>query len=136
MSDIKKLNESTGFVHATTGNPSLFEGKAFAKDILGLTSCDISIGSLAPGQAVPFFHDHKENEEIYIVLTGTGRFQVDDNAFDITPGSMVRVSTGHSRCIKNTGEATMVYLCIQAKENSLTQWVQSDGIVTETPDRM
>ena len=132
MSEIKSINSNAGYTHATVGNPSAFTGKTFLKDTLGLTSCEISFGSLGAGEAVPFFHDHKENEEIYIVLSGTGRFQVDGETFDIEAGSAVRVSTGHSRCVKNTGKDTMVYLCVQAKENSLGQWVRSDAVITET----
>ena len=68
MSEVKKIGEGNGYVNATVGNPCEFEGKVFTKDILGTTSCDISFGSLAPGQAVPFYHDHKENEEVYIEI--------------------------------------------------------------------
>ncbi|MDY4664688.1 MAG: cupin domain-containing protein [Prevotella sp.] len=136
MSEVKKIGEGNGYVNATVGNPCEFEGKVFTKDILGTTSCDISFGSLAPGQAVPFYHDHKENEEVYIVLCGKGRFQVDKEAFDIEPGAMVRVAIGHSRNIKNTGDTNMVYICVQAKQDSLAQWVQTDAIITEEPDMM
>lgn len=136
MSEIKKINEGNGYVCVTVGNPCEFEGKVFTKDVLGTTSCDISFGSIAPAQAVPFYHDHKENEEVYIVLCGKGRFQVDKEVFDIRPGSMVRVATGHSRNLKNTGDTNMVYICVQAKQDSLSQWVQDDAIVTEQPDMM
>ena len=136
MSEVKKIGEGNGYVNATVGNPCEFVGKVFSKDILGTTSCDISFGSLAPGQAVPFYHDHKENEEVYIVLCGKGRFQVDKEAFDIEPGAMVRVAIGHSRNIKNTGDTNMVYICVQAKQDSLAQWVQTDAIITEEPDMM
>lgn len=131
MSKIQSISNAS-YAHTSVGNPAAFAGKSFLKDTLGLTSCEISFGSLGSGEAVPFFHDHKQNEEIYIVLSGTGRFQVDGDAFDIEAGSAVRVSTGHSRCMKNTGEGTMVYLCVQAKENSLTQWVMEDAVITET----
>lgn len=136
MSEIKVIGKGDGFVNASVGSLSKFEGKVFTKDTLATTSCDISFGSLHPGQAVPFFHDHKENEEVYIILSGNGRFQVDREAFDVAPGSIISVACGHSRNIKNTGDADMVYICVQAKQNSLTQWVQTDAIITEEPDMM
>ena len=37
--------------------------------------------------AVPFFHSHKANEENYIILSGSGKFQVNDDVFDIAEGS-------------------------------------------------
>lgn len=130
MSEIKSINKAS-YAHTSVGNPATFTGKTFLKDTLGLTSCEISFGSLGTGEAVPFFHDHKENEEIYIILSGTGRFQVDGEVFDIESGSAVRVPTGHSRCMKNTGKGVMVYLCVQSRENSLAQCVMEDAVITE-----
>ena len=136
MNEIKKINESDGFAHATVGNLSEFVGKVFCKDAIGTTSCEISFGSIAPGESIPFFHDHKENEEIYIFLSGAGRFQVDADVFDVASGSIVRVSTSHSRCIKNTSESLLVHICVQAKQDSLSQWVMNDAIITEVPSVM
>ena len=97
MSEIKSINSNAGYTHATVGNPSAFTGKTFLKDTLGLTSCEISFGSLGAGEAVPFFHDHKENEEIYIVLSGTGRFQVDGETFDIEAFDMETAAIAHDK---------------------------------------
>lgn len=47
---------------------------------------------------MPFFHSHKTNEENYIILSGVGKFQVNDDVFDIAEGSVVRVSPG---CFRN-----------------------------------
>lgn len=56
---------------------------------------------------------------------------MDGEVVDLEAGSAVRVSTGHSRCMKNTGEGVMVYLCVQSRENSLAQWVMEDAVITE-----
>ena len=76
------------------------------------------------------------NEEIYIVLTGAGRFQVDDDAFDIAEGSVVRVATGSDRNIKCTSAQPMTYICIQAKEGSLGDYTQTDADITEHENKM
>lgn len=132
MSELKKLNEGAKFSHGTVGNLGDFAGKVFVKDVLGETSCEISFGTLAPGEAVPFFHSHKENEENYIVLSGKGAFQVDDDVFAVGEGSVVRVATGCDRNIKNTAESgNLTYLCIQAREGSLGGYTMTDGVVTE-----
>lgn len=94
MSETKKLNVGDKFAHATVGNVADFSGKAFLKEVLGLTGAEVSLGTLDPGQAVPFFHAHKGNEEVYIFLSGEGTFQVDGDTFPIASGSVVRVSTG------------------------------------------
>lgn len=131
MNEIKILNEGDKFAHASFGDLSNFNGKLFAKDATGATSCEISIGSLAKNEEIPFFHSHKQNEENYIILTGKGRFQVDNNAFDIAAGSVIRVSTACDRNIKCTSDDTMVYICVQAKENSLDGYTMTDAVITE-----
>lgn len=137
MSEFKKLNEGKKYSHGTVGCLPDFEGKIFVKDELKETSCEISFGSLAPEQAVPFFHSHKENEEIYIVLSGKGAFQVDDDVFAVAEGSVVRVATNCDRNIKNTAEnSNLVYICIQAKEGSLGAYTMTDAVVTERENRL
>lgn len=131
MSNVKTLDKGTKFAHASVGCLCGFSGKEFVKDATGATSCEISFGSLEPGQAVPFFHSHRKNEENYIILSGKGRFQVDDEAFDIASGSVVRVATGADRNLKNTGDSPLAYICIQAVEGSLEGYTMTDADVTE-----
>ncbi|MDE6383464.1 MAG: cupin domain-containing protein [Paramuribaculum sp.] len=131
MSEIKTLHKSEKFAHASVGALSTFEGKQFVKDATGATSCEISFGTLPTGAEVPFFHSHKENEENYIILSGSGRFQVDDEVFDIAEGSVVRVATNCDRNLKCTSTEPLVYICIQAKEGSLGGYTMTDAAITE-----
>lgn len=131
MSDIKTLNSGEKFAHASVGSLQGFEGKQFVKDATGATSCEISFGTLASGNSVPFFHSHKENEENYIILSGHGKFQVNDVVFDIAEGSIVRVATNSDRNLKCTSDEPMCYICIQAKEGSLGGYTMTDAEITE-----
>ena len=131
MSEIKTLNSGEKFAHASVGSLHDFEGKQFVKDATGATSCEISFGTLTKGNAVPFFHSHKENEENYIILSGSGKFQVNDDVFDIAEGSVVRVATNCDRNLKCTSEEPMCYICIQAKEGSLGGYTMTDADITE-----
>ena len=120
------------FAHVSIGSLAAFRGKEFLKDALGTTGCELSFGSLDPGQSVPFFHDHKQNEEVYVILAGEGRMQVSDHVFDIAEGSVIRVATGAARNLK-AGAAPLVYLCMQSRQGSLQQCTMDDGIITDTP---
>ena len=131
MSEIKTLNSGEKFVHASVCSLHGFEGKQFVKEATGATSCEISFGTLPTGAAVPFFHSHKVNEENYIILSGAGKFQVDGDVFDITEGSVIRVSTNCDRNIKCTSAEPMTYICIQAKEGSLEGYTMTDAEITE-----
>lgn len=131
MNEVKILNKGNKFAHASVGNLHTFEGKQFVKDATGATSCEISFGTLPTGAAVPFFHSHKTNEENYIILSGAGKFQIDDQVFDVAEGSVIRVSTDCDRNLKCTSEAPMTYICIQATEGSLRACTADDAVITE-----
>lgn len=130
MSEVKVLNQGEKFAHATVGSLQGFEGKQFVKDATGATSCEISFGTLPTGVSVPFFHSHKENEENYIILSGAGKFQVNDEVFDIAEGSVIRVATSCDRNLKCTSDAPLCYICIQAKESSLGGYTMTDAEIT------
>lgn len=136
MSEIKTLNKGEKFAHTNVGSLHAFEGKQFVKDATGSTSCEISFGTLPTGAEVPFFHSHKANEENYIILSGAGRFQVNDEAFDIQEGSVIRVATNCDRNIKCTSAEPMTYICIQAKEGSLGDYTMTDSELTERENKM
>ena len=110
MNELKVLESGEKFAHTSVGSLHNFDGKQFVKDITGATSCEISFGSLPSGGAVPFFHSHKANEENYVILSGTGKFQVDDKVFDVAEGSVIRVSTGCDRNLKCTSQESMTCL--------------------------
>lgn len=131
MNEIKTLESGEKFTHVNVGNIHGFEGKQFVKDASGATSCEISFGTLPTGAEAPFFHSHKANEENYIILSGAGRFQVNDQAFDISEGSVIRVATNSDRNIKCTSAEPMVYICIQAKEGSLEGYTMTDAEITQ-----
>lgn len=125
------VNKGEKFAHASVGALHGFEGKQFIKEATAATSCEISFGTLLPGTAVPFFHSHKANEENYIILSGSGKFQVNDEVFDIAEGSVVRVATNCDRNLKCTSDQPMTYICIQAKEGSLDGYTMTDAEITE-----
>lgn len=125
------LDHGDKFTHATVGKLHGFEGKQFIKDATGATSCEISFGTLPNGAAVPFFHSHKENEENYIILSGHGKFQVNNDVFDVAEGSVIRVATDSDRNLKCTSQEPMTYICIQAKEGSLEGYTMTDAEITQ-----
>ena len=133
MSEINVLNRGAKYAHASVGSLQQFEGKQFVKEATGATSCEISFGTLPSGASVPFFHSHKANEENYVILSGAGRFQVDDEVFDIAEGSVIRVAPGCDRNLRCTSAEPMLYPCIQAKANSLEGYTMTDAEVTERP---
>ena len=54
----------------------------------------VSRETLAPGFRVPFGHQHRVQEEIYVVLRGSGRIKIDDEILDLRQGDVVRLGRG------------------------------------------
>ncbi|MCL2620767.1 MAG: cupin domain-containing protein [Defluviitaleaceae bacterium] len=115
------------FSVAQLGALSDVAGKVFMKEQLGLTGCEISISTIDAGKTSPFIHAHKQNEEIFIFLQGSGTFYIDGQMLPVKEGSMVKVKPAGKRSLK--ADDKLVYICIQAKENSLEQATREDGII-------
>lgn len=129
--ELKEMHAGTNYAHVSVGDLATFAGKLFVKDATGATATEISFGALEPGQAVPFFHAHKQNEETYIVLTGAGNFQVDNDLFPVQAGSVIRVAAAGVRSLQCTSSDRLRYICIQAKTDSLEQCTMGDGVIVE-----
>ena len=69
----------------------------FAGRDLGLTQSGVSLQRLAPGAVQPFGHLHKQQEELYVVVDGSGRVKLDDEVVELRAWDAVRVPPGVMR---------------------------------------
>jgi mannose-6-phosphate isomerase-like protein (cupin superfamily) len=113
------------FFHPRLGRE--FRGKLFLREHLALSGMEVSLNRVEPGRGVPFRHRHQRHEELYLFLSGTGEFQVDDEVFAVGPGSAVRVGTSGARAWRNTGSEPLVFVVVQAAEGSLAVGSVDDG---------
>lgn len=100
-------------------------GKAFLKDALQLTSCEISVNTMPDGTKLPFNHRHMQNEEFYIFISGSGTMTLDNTVIEVQEGTCLKVLPQVSRCME--AKTALQYICIQAKAGSLEQWGLSDA---------
>jgi mannose-6-phosphate isomerase-like protein (cupin superfamily) len=63
----------------------------FARTNLELESSGLSYYRLDPGYRTPFGHTHSEQEEIYVVLSGSATFKVDDEIVELKRLDALRV---------------------------------------------
>ena len=63
----------------------------FARGALGLERSGLSYYKMAPDFRLPFGHRHGEQEEIYVVVSGSARFKVGDEIVDMQPLDALRV---------------------------------------------
>jgi uncharacterized cupin superfamily protein len=69
----------------------------FARKALGLEKSGISYFKLVPAFRVPFGHRHSEQEEVYLVLSGSARVKLDDEILELKPMDAVRIPTSVKR---------------------------------------
>ena len=81
---------------ATRGQSSDMEAR-FARKALELKESGLSYFRLAPDFRVPFGHRHDEQEEIYLVTSGSARFKLDDEIVEAGEWDTVRVPAGVTR---------------------------------------
>jgi mannose-6-phosphate isomerase-like protein (cupin superfamily) len=62
-----------------------------AKDPLECANCGITYVRIGPGYRAPFGHKHKQQEEIYILVSGNARMKAGDEVLDLEPFHAVRV---------------------------------------------
>lgn len=113
------------FIHPRT--KQTVSGKVFLKEATKSTGTEISFQVLKPQTELSYFHIHDENEETYIVLSGSGIYQVDGDCFPISQGSVVRVAPKGERGLCNTSDEEMVIVVVQSKEHSLNKYTSGDG---------
>jgi quercetin dioxygenase-like cupin family protein len=64
----------------------------FAHEDLGSERSGVSYQVVKAGQRMPFAHKHGEMEEIYVVLSGTGRVKLDALTEEVGPLDAVRIA--------------------------------------------
>jgi mannose-6-phosphate isomerase-like protein (cupin superfamily) len=64
----------------------------FARQQLGAEKIGLTFYKMNGGHRVGFGHTHSEVEEAYVVLSGSGRFKVGDDIFDVGERDVVYVA--------------------------------------------
>ena len=65
-----------------------------ATKALELEESGLGYQRIPPGYRFPYGHTHQKQEEVYVVLRGSGRMKVDNQIFELREWDAVRVSPG------------------------------------------
>jgi mannose-6-phosphate isomerase-like protein (cupin superfamily) len=63
----------------------------FAREAIEAQKFGLSLQRLKPNQRMPFGHRHAEQEEVYVVVGGSGRLKVEDEVLELAQWDAVRV---------------------------------------------
>lgn len=128
IANIGKLSQLNRFSFKLPSRTIGVEGKLFINQLLELTSCEISFNKLPAKAAIPFYHKHKQNEEVYLFVQGRGEFQIDGEVFPISEGTVIRVDPDGERTLRSISDEDLVYIVIQSRANSYEGNTISDGV--------
>jgi mannose-6-phosphate isomerase-like protein (cupin superfamily) len=76
---------------------------------LGAEQTGLGFMRVKPGQRQAFAHRHDQAEEIYVILSGTGRIKLDDEISDVGPLDAIRIAPGVARSLE-AGDSGLEYL--------------------------
>jgi uncharacterized cupin superfamily protein len=72
----------------------------FARGELGAETIGLSLQLVKPGKRHAFGHRHRRDEEVYVVLSGSGRVKLDDETIAVRPLDAIRVAPAVSRAFE------------------------------------
>lgn len=99
---------------------------------LELLAVALGLINLPPNEGYTFTHTHRKQEEVYIVVTGSGRILLDDELMDLIPGDIVRVSPETRRAL-TAGSEGMFVICAGGvpqgyPDNPEARYLIDDGV--------
>ena len=99
------------------GMPSEMQAR-FARKAIGGETLGLSLFTLAPNFRIPFGHKHSEQEEVYVVVRGSGRISVDDEVVDLAQWDAIRFESDTMRCVE-AGPEGIEYVAFGAGDDPL-----------------
>jgi mannose-6-phosphate isomerase-like protein (cupin superfamily) len=75
---------------------------------LELENSGVSYLRVAPNFRLPFGHNHKTQEEVYVIVSGSGRVKVEDEVVELAQWDAIRVSNETMRSFEAGGEGVEI----------------------------
>jgi mannose-6-phosphate isomerase-like protein (cupin superfamily) len=79
--------------------PSEMEARFARRSVDGET-LGLSLFTLAPNFRIPFGHKHTDQEEVYVIVRGSGRIKVEDEIVDVAEWDAIRFGTNTMRNVE------------------------------------
>jgi mannose-6-phosphate isomerase-like protein (cupin superfamily) len=97
----------------------------FARKTLDLEKSGLSYFKIAPDFKTPFGHTHSEQEEVYVVVSGSARAKLGDDLIELEQWDAIRVPPGVWRSLAGGPEgAEVLAFGAPNNENSDTEMEQ------------
>jgi mannose-6-phosphate isomerase-like protein (cupin superfamily) len=97
------------------GMPAELQAR-FARSAVEGRTLGLSLFTLAPNFRIPFGHKHSTQEEVYVVVRGSGRIKIEDEIVELSQWDAVRVDQDTMRAVE-AGPEGIEYVAFGAGEN-------------------
>ena len=87
----------------------------FARGALGSPELGVSRFTYEAGARMPWGHRHKQQDEVYVVVAGSGRAKLDDEIIELRAWDVVRVAPAVMRSFE-AGPDGMDVICIGGRK--------------------
>ena len=118
IADVELKPRPPGFA-PTGGSAERYESRmGMVGNVLGSRKLGYNITAVPPGKRAFPPHNHQINEEMFLVLEGTGEVRIGEVAYPIRPGDIVACLAGGkemAHVVTNTGVVELKYLAISTK---------------------
>lgn len=83
----------------------------FARKALASPELGVSRFTYEPGARMPWGHRHREQEELYVVVAGSGRAKLDDDVIELATWDVLRVGPAVIRSFEaGAGGLDVIYI--------------------------
>jgi quercetin dioxygenase-like cupin family protein len=86
----------------------------FARKAMQSRELGVSRFTFAPGARMPWGHRHREQEEAYVVVGGSGRAKLDDEVVELKEWDVLRVAPAVARALE-AGPDGLDVICIAGR---------------------
>lgn len=80
----------------------------FARTNLELENSGLSLFRLDAGFRTPFGHTHSEQEEVYVLISGSARVALDDEVVELSQWDAIRIPSGTMRGMEGGDEGAEI----------------------------
>ena len=101
---------------------------------IGARQVDLHLNTITAGSAPGPYHLHKQVENVYYVLSGTGVIRIDGTEYRVAPGDAVFIPPGVPHSASNVGESELRLLEIYAPVDVDFVEVNDPAPAPPTPD--